>query len=568
MADSSPRMDFRTPRLRPLGLAAAGLAVALSAGASRTPPLPDASPAPDRTAVILAINDVYRIEGLDAGTIGGLARVRALRKELERESPDVLLLHGGDFLFPSFASRLYRGEQMVSVMNALDGDTKAFDPRMFVTLGNHEFDQRRMRDAALLTERIEHSQFQWLGGNIDFAKGPDGKPVVASKNLSRSAIVESGGIRIGIFGLTLPTLGVEYIEGFAGEQATARALIADLRARKAEVIIALTHLSAPDDRRFLEGLGEGGPDLVIGGHEHEPVRMQVGGRWVLKADAGARTATVVRLTRKSDGSVVVKSELRSLQGDSPRPDPQTQALVGQWQKRLETEFCATAKAGPDCLEEVYGHTLTDLEAEETKIRGRETSLGDWIADRMVEAFRPCGAQVAFVNSGSLRMNMDLAGGTPITRLHVEEIFAYPAPLYLLRINGATLMKVAEQSVRGWPGNGSWLQVSGFAFRHDTVNRSASGLTWLGSGPARSLAPSEEVLAVAPDYLVNPDIGDQDGYMMLNLGQRVTGCAQNGVDLKDLVIRELKAAEPRGIAPRLEGRVCQGGPGAPCLAVTR
>ncbi|HQZ16404.1 MAG TPA: hypothetical protein PLD86_05965, partial [Vicinamibacteria bacterium] len=93
---------------------------------------------------LLAINDVYRIEGLQEGTIGGLARVRALRKELEREAPDLLMLHGGDFLFPSFASRMYAGAQMISVLNDLDGDSAAFDPRMFATLGNHEFDQRRL----------------------------------------------------------------------------------------------------------------------------------------------------------------------------------------------------------------------------------------------------------------------------------------------------------------------------------------------------------------------------------------------------------------------------------------
>lgn len=37
----------------------------------------------DRSAAILAINDVYRIEGADHGRTGGLARVRTLRKELE-----------------------------------------------------------------------------------------------------------------------------------------------------------------------------------------------------------------------------------------------------------------------------------------------------------------------------------------------------------------------------------------------------------------------------------------------------------------------------------------------------
>jgi 2',3'-cyclic-nucleotide 2'-phosphodiesterase (5'-nucleotidase family) len=556
------------PRVRALLLLGASLAALLGAGASFQAAAPSPSRGGDRTAVLLAINDVYRIEGLQEGTIGGLARVRALRKELEREAPDLLMLHGGDFLFPSFASRMYRGAQMISVLNDLDGDPSAFDPRMFVTLGNHEFDQRRLRESEVLASRIEESQFRWLAGNITFANGPDGKPLVAAKNLSRTAMVESGGIRIGLFGLTIPTLGVEYVKDFAGEQATARELVAELRAQKAEVIVALTHMNAAEDRRLLEALGEAGPDLVIGGHEHEPVRIQVRGRWILKADAGARTATIVRLTRKADGTVLVNSELRPLGGDSPSPDPQVQTLVDEWQSRQQREFCAAAKTGPDCLREVYGHSQTELEAEETKIRGRETSLGNWVADRMLEAFRPCGAQVAFMNSGGLRINGDLPAGGTIIRRHIEELFAYPTPLYLLKIDGATLTRVAEQSVRGWPGSGTWLQIAGFAFRHDTVGRTATSLTWLGSGKARPVAPGEEVLAVTADYLINPDIGDQDGYLMLNRSQVVKECAVNGLDLKARMIRDVKEAEPAGISPRVEGRICQGAPGAPCLAVLR
>ena len=145
--------------------------------------------------------------------------------------------------------------------------------------------------------------------------------------------------------------------------ATARALTAELRAQKAEIVIALTHLNAMDDRRVLEALGAEGPDIVIGGHEHESVKMQVGGRWILKADAGAVTATVVRLTMKADGSLVVKSELRSLEGQSPRPDPLAQAVVDEFESRQEREFCASVKAGPKCLKEVYGKTKTDLVAE-------------------------------------------------------------------------------------------------------------------------------------------------------------------------------------------------------------
>jgi 2',3'-cyclic-nucleotide 2'-phosphodiesterase (5'-nucleotidase family) len=182
---------------------------------------------------------------------------------------------------------------------------------------------------------------------------------------------------------------------------------------------------------------------------------------------------------------------------------------------------------------------------------------------MVEAFAGCGARAAFINSGSLRLNQDLAAG-PVTRRHVEELFAYETPLYLLEIDGATLKKVAEHATRGWPGSGSWLQVSGFAYVHDQTARTARRVTLLAPEGTRPVRDDEAILAVVGDYLINPDIGDQDGYVMLDRSQVVDGCAANGQDLKEIIRNALKAAGPQGIAPQVEGRICQGENG-PCLA---
>src|SRR4051794_6734532 len=70
---------------------------------------PAASPVKtaDKVCTILSVNDTYRIESLPDGT-GGLARVRALRAHIEAEQGPVLLLHAGDFLYPSILSRTYR----------------------------------------------------------------------------------------------------------------------------------------------------------------------------------------------------------------------------------------------------------------------------------------------------------------------------------------------------------------------------------------------------------------------------------------------------------------------------
>ena len=544
------------------------LALAACATGTRTP-ADDVPAAGERRAVILHVNDVYRIEGVEDGQVGGLARLRTLRKEMEEKYPDLVLVHGGDLLFPSFASRMYNGQQMISVLNALDGNT-AFDDRMLAVFGNHEFEKSKLKDAAILDQRVEESQFRWLGSNVVFKKGEDGRPLVDAPNLARTDVLVSGGIRIGFFGLTIPTEGVGYVDEFQDPVETARELTAELREQGAEVVVALTHLRAEDDRRLLESLGDAGPDLILGGHDHEKMAIEVGGRRILKADADARTATVVRISVGRDGRVDVSHDFRALERMQVRPDPDVLQLVGDWQAKHEQQFCAQASASPGCLGEIYGLTRTLLVAEENKIRGSETSLGNWVADQMRQTMKDCGAQVAFINSGSLRLNQDLPAGTRITRRHVEELFAYPTPLHLIRIDGVTLQKVVDNAVRHWPGSGSWLQVSGMAFVHNPQGKTATNLSLLGEGGARPVRPDETILVATNDYLVNPEAGDQDGYTMLSPEQKVDGCAAEGRDLKEVVEEALRAAgtsifQGQGIEPRAEGRICQPDDDRPCLA---
>ena len=517
-----------------------------------------AAPADSRSTLVMAINDVYRIAGLEEGEDGGLARVRTLRRELEREAPDLLVLHAGDALFPSFMSRTYDGKQMVDVLNLLDGrDDDSLDERMFATFGNHEFDESKMSEAAIVDARVEESRFRWLSANLDFKKGADGKPLVEAPNLLPWALVESGGIQVGIFGLIEESLAnAEYLE-VRDAVAAAREATATLRAKGAEVVIGLTHQFVEADCSLLSTLGEDGPDLVLGGHEHAVQRWRAGDRWLLKADADARSATVVRISIDSAGKVLVEpAERVGLSGDSPPADPLVDARVQEWRARHDTQYCASHNQESGCLAEAVGFARTLLVAEETAIRSEETSLGNWLTDLMLAAFRDQGAQVAFANSGSLRLNQDIQPG-PISLADVEGIFQYSMKLRLLEIDGKTLQEVVNRSVEQWPGAGHWLQISGFGFHHDSEKGTATELVlWTPEGK-RPVEPGERILAVTGDYLVNPrpdadgkPTSDQDGYTMLNPSQVV---AEAG-DLKRIVLAALAAVGEAGIAPQAEGRI--------------
>jgi len=548
-----------------LGLAACGQS-------ADTPQPPIAAPAAPNSAArpaatpnprhlrLMLINDVYRIEGLDNGTLGGLARVRSLRRELEAEGPELLLLHAGDLLYPSLLSRRLDGEQMIDILNRLDGDPEGFDPNLFVTFGNHEFDKAALKDAAKLRARLHASQFTWLSSNVDFARGADGQPLVDGPHLLPYTLIERGGLRIGLFGLTIDSRLPAYVQAIRPPEGAARATIATLRAQGAELVIALTHLTLAQDRALLEALGEQGPDLILGGHEHERHEAWVGRRPIFKADADARSALVAEVELGAEGPTV-RASYHDLDASVP-PDPLLAARVDHWLGYFQQLECDQEGRTAGCLDQVLGQTHTPLVAEELLIRRQETNLGDWLMDVARTTFAAQGAQIAFINAGSLRLNQDLPPG-PITRRHLLELFAYPAPLYLVRLDGATLQRVVEQAVSRWPGEGRWLQISGFAFRHDTEQGTVSDLSLLTADGPRPIRPDESLLAVTNGFLLD-ESGDQDGYRMLNLGLRVAPEAV-APDLRERVVEALAEAGAAGIAPTQAGRICQH-PAAdgPCL----
>lgn len=541
-------------RLALLGLVACG---------PKAPPATPVAIAAPPVVRVLVINDTYRIEGDPAGDRGGLARVRTLRARLEAEHGPVLVLHAGDLLFPSFLSRSFEGAQMVDILGMLDGDPGASEDRLLVTFGNHEFDKGKARHAPMLDARIGESAFRWVSSNIVWADGEDGAPMIAADNLVEDVIVDMGGVPVGVFGLTLPFTTPAYVAGYADPVETARARITDLRARGAALVIALTHQDMAGDLALLQALGDAGPDLVAGGHEHARQDEQVGGRHIVKADADAFSAAVVTLRRGPDG-VETGVEFVALAGDAVPPDPAVQAAVQGWIDRQDTGFCEEKLREPvGCLELPLSRADATLVASELDIRRFETNLGDWVADRMLEAWAPEGVQVAFINAGALRINRDIAQGSAITRREVEELLPYPSETQRLRLDRAALEAVLARSVRDWTGQGHWLQVAGIAFRHDPATASVSDLTLLTPDGPRPLGPDESVEAVTVTYLTTPETG-QDGYTMIQPAH-VRGAP--GPAVKDLVLAGLRAAGDAGIAPSVEGRICNPQRPGPCLAAT-
>ncbi len=493
---------------------------------------------------ILSINDVYRIGGIDNGQTGGLARVRALRKQLEEQYEHVLFLHAGDFLHPSFLSKQDNGLAMIQTLNVMDGQSNAFDNNMLVTWGNHEFDKGRMKHVPLMNDLVDQSEFIWLGSNIQWQ--PDS---IRSARMKNHLMLSYGGIKVGVFSHTTDIAHPEYIDSFGDFAATAERYVPMLRDLGADFVIALTHQWLQDDLAMMKLPADVRPDIIFGGHEHYVQTEQANGNWVLKADADAASAIVAEISFK-DGTTQVFPQIVQLDQAFPE-DPSALALITELQQSNDEQYCQQQGLPADCLTEVLGYTNNQLVAEETEIRRFETNLGNELADLVLNKFAGCGANLALLNSGSIRLNQNIPAQSGVTVKHLEEMFPYPSDLRLIEFDGQLLDQILAHSISSWTANGHWLQVAGLAFIHDPEAQTASHIHLKGHAQPHDYQ-QQRLRAVVPYYLISDDT-DHDGYSMINERMQVA-CDANGAQLKHMFTEHIKS-QADGLNAQRDFRIC-------------
>jgi 5'-nucleotidase len=544
-------------------------------------------------AVILSINDVYRLHGADDGAAGGMPRVRALRAELEEAHPDLLFLHAGDFLSPSFLGRTYRGEQMIDLMNVMDGVARAasHDPHMFAAFGNHEFDDTHCSKPGPLPALVEASEFTWLASNLDFARCEPLAGLAGHDNIAASTIVESGGLQVGLYSVTLSR--DKYAAIVDDPMSVSCTEVAHLRAAGADVVVALTHLSWQDDLALLGQAPDGtdiaaseractdAPDLVIGGHDHTSLALPSRAPRLFKADADAVSAWVVEIARADDGELTISGNLVYL--DENRPvDPLAERLADMWTARHDEQYCARdciSRDGDDlraclalatggaCLAQQIARTDARIETEELRNRSDETGFGNWVADAVREAGN---AEVGFINAGGIRLNYSLPAGTMITRRHLEEMFPFKNKLAVRDVPAGTLWAAMEVALAR-RGEGAWAHFSGMAVRvqvSDDGRRLSELVIRRADGSLLEVTPdTQETVSVASISFVLAN-GDRHGFDLCPDIDDIWACKDaledaphwplegDGADLSGFVrLQLLQIPDGDGLQLTTDGRLC-------------
>lgn len=491
-------------------------------------------PSPPRECAVrvtlLQVNDVYQFMPTERGAAGGLARISTLRKRIIKESPNTIFLMAGDTISPSVESITYKGQQMIDAWNQIGLDYAVF--------GNHEFDF----GPEVLRQRMTESKFTWFGANV--VNHQTGKIFADTPPF---VVREIGGVRVGIFGLVLPETKTTSSPGpdvdFRDACTTAKEIIPQIRARGANAIVALTHLSMREDKELARCAPD--IDVIIGGHEHTLLESLAGRTPIFKMTADARELGRIDLNINSTTGKVESIDWQVIPvTDRIEDDPQFAAVTSKYAAKLNE------MAGR------VGATTVPLDARSAANRTGETNIADFVAD----AFRrAAGADVALINGGSIRADTIITPGE-LTLRDVLSILPFGNDLVKIEVKGATLRAAIEHGVSRSGGTaepGRFPQVSGLRYSYDTSRPAGARVKNITVG-GRPLDDDKTYTLATAAYLA----GGGDQYAMLKGAPNLLR-----EKIKDSEALR-RAIAGQTIAPQADGRIerlDQPSNGSPCNA---
>ncbi|MBL6946737.1 MAG: 5'-nucleotidase C-terminal domain-containing protein [Rhodospirillales bacterium] len=468
----------------------------------------------------LHTNDVYEIS--PKGGQGGLAELMTLIRKERAATDHSITTFGGDLISPSVMSGLTKGTQMIDVMNAIGVDV--------AVPGNHEFDF----GPDVAAKRIGESKFPWLGTNV---LGADGKPAIGMTDLHT---IKAGDFTIGFFGLLAPETDVLSSPGkgikFAPVMETAEAAVKKLKDAGADVVVALTHLDIAMDREL--AMSVSGIDLILGGHDHDPITFYEGGVLIHKSgyDAhylGAIDVSLEWYERRGKKRLRVRPAWRMVSTAGVTPDAEVKLLVDKHNAKLDAE-----------LNVVIGKTSVELDSRRSSVRTGETNFGSLIADAMMKAV---GADVGLTNGGGIRGNKTYAAGTELTRKDILSELPFGNVTVKLEMSGADLLAGLENGFSGVEDRaGRFPQVAGMTVVYDP--KAAAGSRVVSAKIGSAMLDKAKTYTVATnDYMG----GGGDGYKSFKKGKMLIDAS--AATLMATTVMNYISAQG-SVSPKIEGRV--------------
>ncbi|ANP38743.1 5'-nucleotidase [Phaeobacter gallaeciensis] len=466
---------------------------------------------------------------------GGSARLVSAIADARTRSNNSILVDGGDQFQGSLFYTYYKGKAAAEMMNKMGYDG--------MTVGNHEFDD----GPEVLRGFMDSVGFPVLMSNADVSAEP-----ALADVLKKSTVIERGGEKIGLIGLTpedtheLASPGKNIT--FSDPVVAVQAEVDRLTAEGVNKIIVLSHSGYGVDQRVAAETK--GVDVIVGGHSNTylsnvsdravgPYPTMVNGVPIVQAYAYGKFLGELNVTFDEAGNLVEAVGEPLIMDGTVAEDEATVARIAELAQPLD-----------EIRNKVVAEAAAAVDGDRQTCRIQECQMGNLVADAMLDRVKDQGVQIAIANSGGIRASLEPG---EVTMGEVLTILPFQNTLSTFEISGQELIAALENGVSQVEEvKGRFPQVAGLTFTWDPAVAPNEGrvqevMVDMGDG-FTPLDPAKTYLVVTNNYVRNGG----DGYKVFSGDDK--NAYDFGPDLADVLAEYL--AEQGAYSPYTDGRIAQ------------
>lgn len=466
---------------------------------------------------------------------GGSGRLVTALADARARSNNSILVDGGDQFQGSLFYTYYKGKVAAEMMNKMGYDG--------MTVGNHEFDD----GPEVLRGFMDTIDFPILMSNADVSAEP-----ALADALMKSTVIERGGEKIGLIGLTpqdtpdLASPGKNIT--FSDPVAAVQAEVDKLTAAGVNKIIVLSHSGYKVDQKVAAGTT--GVDVIVGGHSNTylsnvsdravgPYPTMVNDVAIVQAYAYGKFLGELNVTFDDDGNMIEAVGEPLVMDGSVAEDAATVARIAELAEPLD-----------EIRQKVVAKVASAVDGDRSVCRVQECQMGNLVADAMLARVKDQGVTIAIANSGGLRASLESG---QVTMGEVLTVLPFQNTLATFELDGATLVAALENGVSQVEEvKGRFPQIAGIKFTWDASVAAGEGriqevMVAEGDGFV-PVDPAKIYMVVTNNYVRNGG----DGYKMFAGDDK--NAYDFGPDLADVLAEYMAVNSP--YKPYVDGRIEQ------------